>query len=263
MLNLKEIASTIKGSILFHKKGLWDKSRADEMSCQLDVVTESVLRQSILLNQHNDTIDLILKRISSLEVESKPIIPTITITETPKALKLKAPTEIIKEQDTELTHRELREIFEYRDGDLYWKISPTTNVKVGDKAGHKSYKKSARKSRYIVTYKGTPYYASKIIFMMFYGWLPEIVDCIDGDYSNTKIENLRGFNGYQSLYRCRKSSNNPSGYKGVFPAGKKWAARITRHKKNLYLGTFDNPIKAHKAYCRAAKKLHGEFTNYG
>ena len=58
-----------------------------------------------------------------------------------------------------------------------------------------------------------------------------------------------------------------SRYKGVFPSGKKWKAIIGKHKKQtfkqVYLGTFDSPEEAHKAYCRAAKKLHGEFANFG
>ena len=58
-----------------------------------------------------------------------------------------------------------------------------------------------------------------------------------------------------------------SGYKGVFPSGKKWKAIIGKHKKQgykqVYLGTFDTPEEAHKAYCKAGKKLHGEFANFG
>jgi len=39
----------------------------------------------------------------------------------------------------------------------------------------------------------------------------------------------------------------------------KWEARIKVHRKRYYLGRFDNPIDAAKAYDAAARELHGEF----
>lgn len=33
--------------------------------------------------------------------------------------------------------------------------------------------------------------------------------------------------------------------------------------KKIHLGLFESPSEAHLAYCEAAKKLHGEFANFG
>ena len=181
----------------------------------------------------------------------------------PKVIKLKAEPEIIKEQDIKLTQEELHEIFEYRDGDLYWKIAPGRRKKAGDKAGSKHYNRILKHFVYTTMYKGKHYHVSRLIFKMFHGWLPEVVDCIDGDYLNTKIENLREINRSQTQYGRKVQTNNSSGYKGVYAKKNQWKAQITQHKKSIYLGLFDSPEEAHKAYCRAAKKLHGEFANFG
>jgi hypothetical protein len=256
MLTIKEIATAIKGSILFHTKGVTEMSKADEIFDQLRMLNESVLRQYLSLKNLKDTIDY-------LEAQSKPIIPTITITKTPKALKLEAEEEKIKSKDIELTREELHEMFEYRDGDLYWKIRPSSKIKIGSKAGNKHYNQLFKRFVYGLGYKGKHYKVSRIIFKMFHGWTPEVVDFIDGNYLNTKIENLREINRSQSQYGRKKAKNNNSGYKGVATSGKKWVAQIAQHRKIKYLGTFNSSAEAHKAYKQAAKKLHGEFANFG
>lgn len=174
--------------------------------------------------------------------------------------------EIIKEKDIELTQEELHEMFEYRDGNLYWKIRPIrrSKAKIGDMAGYKWLQvPKLNRFSYNVGYKGKTYIVSRIIFKMFHGWTPEIVDFIDGNSLNTKIENLREINRSQSQYTRNKNANNRSGYKGVSLNGKKWGARIVQHGRINLLGTFDSPSEAHKAYKKAAKKLHGEFANFG
>ena len=181
----------------------------------------------------------------------------------PKVIKLKAEPEIIKEQDIKLTQEELHEIFEYRDGDLYWKIAPGRRKKAGDKAGSKHYNRILKHFVYTTMYKGKHYHVSRLIFKMFHGYIPEVVGFIDRDYSNTTIENLREINRSQSQYARKAQTNNNSKYKGVYLRKNRWIAQIAQHKKVKHLGSFDTPEEAHKAYCKAGKKLHGEFANFG
>jgi hypothetical protein len=93
----------------------------------------------------------------------------------------------------------------------------------------------------------------------------EGVDHIDGDGLNNRRDNLRVATHAQNLRNRGKNKNNKSGYKGVYwhKATKKWKAQIKVNGKEKYLGLFDNPEDAHKAYCEAAKELHGKFANYG
>ena len=61
----------------------------------------------------------------------------------------------------------------------------------------------------------------------------------------------------------RDNYHNNSKYKGVYLRKNRWIAQIAQHKKVKHLGSFDTPEEAHKAYCKAGKKLHGEFANFG
>lgn len=176
----------------------------------------------------------------------------------PKPVKLQAVEEEVKKVKSELTQAKVKRLFEYRDGELYWKVN-IGNVKKGSLAG--SIHMVSGRSHRRVGYKGKNYYISRIIFLMFHGYLPEYVAYIDGNSSNTRIENLREANNSQVQCFTRKSKNNTSGYKGVTPykLTGKYIAQISKNRKHYHLGLFDTAEEAYKAYCKAAKKLHGEF----
>jgi len=50
-----------------------------------------------------------------------------------------------------------------------------------------------------------------------------------------------------------------SGFRGVYPCRDKWGARIGHQRRTLYIGVFDDPAEAARAYDRKAIELHGEF----
>lgn len=93
----------------------------------------------------------------------------------------------------------------------------------------------------------------------------EIPDHINGDTLDNRRENLRLATYSQNGMNAGKHKNNQSGYKGVSYDGRvnKWRARIQVNGKEKWLGLFDNPEDAYKAYCEAAKLYHGEFSNFG
>ena len=77
--------------------------------------------------------------------------------------------------------------------------------------------------------------------------------------------NLRPATQAQNLQNRAKNRRNTSGFKGVCRMGKsRWQARIGYQGTKIWLGTFDNPRDAAKAYDAAAKKYYGEFacTNF-
>jgi len=157
-----------------------------------------------------------------------------------------------------LDQETLHELFEYKEGSLYWKIRPSNNVQRGDKVGNnKLYSHTSLKGKKI--------YVHHIIFMIFHGYLPSIIDFKDCDPSNTRIENLREADYSQVASSSRKRKDNTSGYKGVSWCSKKekWVSRITSKKKHVHLGYFTDKEEAYQAYCRAAVKYHGEFANLG
>ena len=91
-------------------------------------------------------------------------------------------------------------------------------------------------------------------------------DHINRDGLDNRRTNLRKADATQQAYNksMLKSKKSPGG-KGVsFTRDKKGVAkyciaRITVKGKRIYLGTFDTPEKATRAYVIASKKYHGSF----
>lgn len=89
----------------------------------------------------------------------------------------------------------------------------------------------------------------------------EIVDHIDGNGLNNCRINLRLCTRAEDLRNRRMPKHNTSGYKGVSWDKQRgmWIAIIRAHKTRHYLGHYDDPIEAAKAYDTAARDLHGDF----
>lgn len=89
------------------------------------------------------------------------------------------------------------------------------------------------------------------------------VDHIKFDRLDNRKSNLRLCTRTENNRNVGLSKNNTSGFKGVsFMKNRgKHFAQITVDRKNLFLGYFDDPKEAAKAYNLAAMKHHGAFAN--
>jgi hypothetical protein len=105
------------------------------------------------------------------------------------------------------------------------------------------------------------YRAHRLIFLMHFGYLPVIVDHIDGNPRNNCLNNLRATDHQGNNYNSGMRKNNSSGYKGVtwHRSHNKWCAKIGVGNRRIYLGYFTCKYEAAKAYNDAAIKYHGEF----
>lgn len=87
----------------------------------------------------------------------------------------------------------------------------------------------------------------------------EIVDHINGDTFDNRKANLRICSQSQNMQNSTRRRDNVSGYKGVHPNGRNWAAQIKVDGKQIYLGTFKTKEEAARVYNEAAAKHFGEF----
>jgi len=90
------------------------------------------------------------------------------------------------------------------------------------------------------------------------------VDHINGNGLDNRRENLRLCTNAENARNRRLSKNNTTGYKGVDLDANRYRAQIRVGQKFVYLGRFDDPIEAAKAYDAAAREHYGEFarTNF-
>ena len=101
----------------------------------------------------------------------------------------------------------------------------------------------------------------RLAWFITYGYLPNIIDHIDGDGLNNRINNLRECTNSQNQMNTGKPSSNTSGVKGVSWRSRDnvWQVRIGFSGKYIWLGSFKRIEDAEQAYKDKAKQLFGEF----
>ncbi|WP_322884229.1 HNH endonuclease [Sinorhizobium medicae] len=169
-----------------------------------------------------------------------------------------------------------RELFEYDDGRLIWKPRPREKFasdwawKVWNKrypgthAGHRRGD-GYRTIRLSVLGLDSPVRSSRIVWVWHNGkWPSELLDHIDHDRGNDRIENLREAS---NAANCRNKSLLNVGKSGVFGVAfdedaLTWSARVQCDRQVFSLGTFRSKKEAIAART-AAERLLGFHPNHG
>lgn len=155
------------------------------------------------------------------------------------------------------TLENLRETFDYdpKTGKFSWKAEPGSITANG--------------YRYIKV-NGKLQLAHRLAWLYYYGEEPVgLVDHINGDRADNRIENLRIATYSQNSANAKLHTRNTSGLKGVCKIVRKgvwtgrWQASITHNNKQIGLGSFKTKELAHVAYMKAAERLQGEFAHDG
>jgi hypothetical protein len=88
----------------------------------------------------------------------------------------------------------------------------------------------------------------------------KMIDHINGDTLDNRIENLRIAERKQNLQNSKLRADSKCNYKGVGRKGNKFYARIQiAPNKRLYLGAFKTQEEAAKVYDEAARKHFSTF----
>jgi hypothetical protein len=162
-----------------------------------------------------------------------------------------------------LTKEQLHELFDYRDGELYWKVrpSPRSRKRVGDRAGC-----DFGDGRRIVGIRNKQYLVHRVIFMMHHGWVADEIDHkIDiSNIKDNRIENLRAATHGQNSHNAKLPKNNTSGIKGVSwsNTSKKWYVQVVCSKVHVVKRYFDDIELAELVAIEARNKFHGEFARH-
>ena len=154
------------------------------------------------------------------------------------------------------SQKKLQELFDYRDGELYWKERIGTSIDLSKPAGY-----IGNDGYRAIQIEGKLYKAHRLIWKYHCGKDPkEFIDHIDGNKSNNNIKNLREATRQQNSFNKITQKNNKLGIKGVSKHRNKYAARIIINGKKKHLGMFFTIEEARLAREEAEKKLFKEFS---
>jgi hypothetical protein len=149
----------------------------------------------------------------------------------------------------------VRELFSYdpATGLLSRRVRTSKSTQVGEIAGNVAADGYRR-----LQIDNATHTAHRIVWLHQTGSLPTMmIDHIDGDRDNNRMENLRDVTHGENCQNLRKPlTNNKLGVLGVSPYGERFRAVIAVNGVTTKIGAFKTVQEAYAAYIEAKRRLH-------
>lgn len=191
---------------------------------------------------HNTTVDRLNQNCKDcFKKQPRPNRKSISIIRRAKKLKIPLTVELIKS------------LFIYKNNELYSikKDKPCAQSGNRDKYQYNTISINERN-----------YKQCKIIFALHYGYIPYLIDHIDRDILNDRIENLRECTKSENNLNKTKSINTKYKYKGIYTTNHNtFVARIQIDKKAIKVCGLKTIESAALEYNKLAIKYHREFAS--
>jgi hypothetical protein len=155
-----------------------------------------------------------------------------------------------------ITYDALHELFRYENGKLYWKIKPNRNIRLDSEVG------TINSNGYvIVTINGKKHQAHRIIWEMHGREPAPMIDHVNGNTADNRIENLRAADNSKNQMNSKLRADNSSGVKGVSWCStyKRWVGQVWENGYCHKIGRFENKDECAAAVVAARQVIHGEF----
>lgn len=163
-----------------------------------------------------------------------------------------------------LTRERLLNVLAYDEntGRFTWRVITNNRMKVGQTAGAMSPRGYIQ-----IMIDRSSYKAHRLAWLYVHGeWPPHHIDHINRNPLDNRIANLRRATNAQNAMNTKLSSNNRSGYKGIWWSArmKKWGAQIgartrTSSCDSKHIGYFPTKEAAVAARRIIMGQLYGEF----
>lgn len=140
-----------------------------------------------------------------------------------------------------------------KSGKFFWKTPPRKGVGIEREAGYTNYLGYRQ-----IRYKKELYHCHKLAYFIEYGEYPELIDHINRDPSDNRIDNLRKATHQQNMVNSKTRVDNKTGVKGVFKLDHRYLAYINRFGKRHRLGLFNTLEEATAARQEAQRILDNE-----
>jgi len=160
--------------------------------------------------------------------------------------------------DADLTSEYLHTLLKYCDGKLFWKVN-RGKARAGDEAGC-----IGNRGYVLIVVNGKQRMAHRLVWIMHGKDPAPMLDHIDGNQLNNRIENLRPITVSQNQCNTKLRKDSTSGIKGVswHRQTNKWIGQIWHEGKLYRVGGFKDKHECAVAVQKLRESLHGEFARH-
>lgn len=162
----------------------------------------------------------------------------------------------------DITQAQLKKLFDYN-------ASGTFVRKLNGKIVPKILSKGQRYLR--VSIEGKPRALHRVIFCWHHGYFPDVIDHINNDRLDNRIENLRAASQAENCLNSKHRVFSSSPYKNIRKQSyqtksgvvEKWIVQLSINGERKYFGSYDDIEIANLIAIEARDKYHGAFVNHG
>ena len=150
--------------------------------------------------------------------------------------------------------------YNQKTGILSWKKAKSNRVKENNVVGSLS-----SNGGLVIGFNGKTYLVHRVIWLYVYGYMPKLIDHINGDRTDNRLCNLREADYAKNNQNAKLSKTNTTGVKNIHIDKRtgKWCVQVRAFGIKKHFGVFSDFFEACCCAFSTRNRLHKEFANHG